>query len=339
MRLLDKLSRVGEHEVVKAVALMLRDYWGCESLGPGDDAACAGSKGFWSQVLVKIDGGSIASNMAPWMSLYDLGWVMVTGAISDVVAKAAAPVTVQVSVGVPPSMRADKLLALIRGARDSALAHQAWLSGGDTNSSRDGWVDVAVVGLALPEWGPLPRRPSAGDAVYTTVGRYGLMGALLHSLKTGAWESLYKAYESVFVEASRPYARLGFARLAARVAKGCISGSVDVSDGLAYSLHLLAEDAGASLVVFEPPRPHSFAELYSAESGAKLEDLVFYGGQEYEVVFTVKPECKGIVEEEARRLGLEVQEVGRIVEGAPLVKYGNRRLEPIGWDNFKSYDS
>jgi thiamine-monophosphate kinase len=330
---------VGEHEVVKAVALMLRDYWECESLSLGDDAACAGSEGFWDQVVVKIDGGSIASNMAPWMSLYDLGWVMVTGAISDVVAKAAAPVTVQVSVGVPSSMRADKLLALIRGARDSALAHQAWLSGGDTNSSRDGWVDVAVVGLALPRWGPLPRRPSAGDAVYTTVGRYGLMGALLHSLKTGVWESLYKAYKSVFVEASRPYARLGFAHLAARVVEGCISGSVDVSDGLAYSLHLLAENARASLVVFEPPRPHSFAELYSAESGAKLEDLVFYGGQEYEVVFTVKPECKNIVEEEARRLGLEVQEIGRIVEGTPQVKYKNRQLEPIGWDNFKSYDS
>ncbi len=339
MSLLDKLSRIGEHEVVRAITLMLRDYWDCRSLGPGDDASCAGSGGVLDRVVVKIDGGSIESNMAPWMSMYDLGWVMVVGAVSDVVAKAAAPVTVQLSLGVSPSMRADKLLALIRGARDSALAHQAWLSGGDTNSSRDGWVDVAVVGLALPEWGPLPRRPSIGDSVYTTVGRYGLMGALLHSLKTRVWESLYKAYKSVFVEASRPYARLGFAHLAARVEEGCISGSIDVSDGLAYSLHLLAENARALLVVFEPPKPHWFAEQYSTESGAKLEDLVFYGGQEYEIVFTVKPECKNIVESEARRLGLEIQEIGRIVEGIPQVRYGGRRLEPIGWDNFKSSHS
>ncbi len=324
-----------EAELVSRLVGLLARRWRCPSLGPGDDAACVSPR--HPGLLLKVDGGSVEQNLAPWMSPRDLGWLMVAEAASDLAAKAAAPLAFAVSVGVPRGWGAGDVVELVEGAAEAAEAHGAWLSGGDTNASPGGggWVDVAAVGAALPMWGPLPRGGGPGMLVYTTVGRYGLMGMLWHSLYTGSWRRLVEREGEAVREASRPVARLGFARLAARLPRGCLGGSVDVSDGLARSLHLLAEAAGARLLLERLPSPHPASERYAAETGAGLENLILYGGQELEIVFTVDPACEEEMLRAAALEGLQVERIGRLGEGGPGVYYRGRSLEPRGWDNLQ----
>ncbi|RUM46536.1 MAG: hypothetical protein DSY37_05050 [Hyperthermus sp.] len=326
-----KLGEIGEHRLVEALQELTTVDWRCPSLRPGDDSSCISTR--HSNLLLKIDGGSIPSNLAPWLSLYDLGWIQAVAAISDLAAKAALPLTLQVSIGLPPSLRLDQALALVRGVRDAALAHGAWLSGGDTNSSREGWVDIAAVGLLVAEK-PVARSPRPGDMVYTTTGRYGLQGLLLHLLYQGRASDAEKL-ASHSPEAKRPLARLGFPLLAA-LAGECITSSMDVSDGLAFTLHALAAEAHATLQLHRLPSPSPHLPPRLSRE-VDVEEAILYGGQEYEIVFTVKPDCTRIVEENAPRLGLSIEKIGVIARGESQVTYKGRRLPGRGWDNFKAF--
>lgn len=333
------LRELGEHRAVERLIELLSKGWRCPSLGPGDDAACTGPG--HPRLLVKIDGGGIESNLAPWMSLGDLGWLQVASAASDLAAKAARPLAFVLSLGLEPERSIRDLEEIAEGAAEAARAHGAWLAGGDLNSCRGrgcGWVDVAAVGLAPGE--PVPRRPRPGDLVYATTGRLGLGGLVFHSLAEGSWRSAAARYPRAFRVMARPLARLGFVELASRLPRGCITGSTDTSDGLAYSLWLLSRSAGAPLEVLEAPVEEE-ALRYAEEKGLDPLSLALYGGQELEIVFTVRPRCSRLAEEEAEALGLQVARVGRILgeTGGPLLLHKGRSLEPRGWDNFLGWSS
>ncbi len=333
-----RLRDAGEREALARVLRLLSRRWRCPVLGPGDDAACLGPGR--ERLLLKIDGGAVETSLAPWMTGYELGWVWVAAAASDLAAKAAVPLGFAVSLGLSPEEDLETLLGIVQGAADSAEAHGAWLLGGDTNASPRGrgWVDVAAVGEALPAWGPLARRPRVGDAVATTTGRYGL-GWLARLLLE---ERLPRDRRGEAVEAlrrggyTRPLARLGFARAAARLPEGCLTGSVDVSDGLAESLRLLAEAAGAAVVLDRAPSlsPHALRVLGDAGPEAAL-----YGGQEYEIVFTARPGCLEEVLEALRREGVEAEPLGTVVEGprGAVGLRGRGWLPAGGWDAFRGW--
>lgn len=336
-----RLRDAGERRVVEEILRLLSPRWRCPSLGPGDDAACLGPGGI-ERLLLKIDGGAVESSWAPWMTGYELGWTWVAAAASDLAAKAARPLGFVLSIGLSPGEEESVLLDIVRGAADSAEAHGAWLLGGDTNSSPRGrgWVDVAAVGEALPAWGPLGRRPRRGDAVATTVGRYGL-GWLARLLLEGRLRG--ERRREAAVEALRrggytkPLARLGFARAAAELPPGCLTGGIDVSDGLADSLRLLAEAAGAAVLLDRAPSLSPSAAAVLGEAGP---EAALYGGQEYEVVFTARPDCLQEVLEALRREGVEAEPIGWVVEGprGAVGLRGRGWLPVAGWDGFRGWE-
>ena len=70
---------------------------------------------------------------------------------------------------------------------------------------------------------------------------------------------------------------------------GVVSASMDSSDGLAWSLHELAHSSNVGFELDKvpvAPEVKRFAELNSLDAS----ELALYGGEEYELVLTVKPE-------------------------------------------------
>jgi len=136
---------------------------------------------------------------------------------------------------------------------------------------------------------------------------------------------------------TRPLARLGFAELAERLPRGCLTGSADTSDGLAFSLWLLSRAAGAAIEVGDIPIEREAAD-YASEKSLYPLILALYGGQEFEVVFTVRPGCAALVEEEAEAVGLRIARIGRVLSHrGPGILHRGRTLEPRGWDNFQGW--
>jgi len=329
---LARLRDVGEKRVIKRLEKLLSMQWLCTSLNPGDDAVCAG-KGH-EDLLVKIDGGSVASSLAPWMSYADLGWQWVTATASDLVAKAAKPLVFLVSIGLSPEEPEEHLYEVVEGAMEAARRHGAWLGGGDTNGSHGaGWIDVAGVGKAVRL--PLPgRRARPGDQIYVTIGRLGLSGIVLHSLLHGNWAETKASFPEAFSEFTRPLARLKFLKLYSALGHECITASLDISDGLAETLYQLSEATRHMIALDSLPEISIVAE-YTRLYGVRYTELLLYGGQEYEIVFTASLECKDDIETMARQIGLEIARIGHVtgIENVG-VKLGNRVVERRGWDNF-----
>ncbi len=324
------LRELGEKEFTRLVAeLVLSRDWRCPPLGPRDDAACLTED---PGLLLKIDGGSIAHSLAPWMSLYDLGWQWVAAAASDLAAKAAKPLGFVISLGLLGNIGVEDALCLVGGAADSARAHGAWLMGGDTNAApgQGGWIDVAAVGRALPPWGPVGMEPSAGNHVYVTTGRIGLGWLALQALENPRLLE-DPAVADALREWSRPVARLGFAYAAAEAQPRCLTAATDTSDGLLDAIWRLSEAAGAPVLLEELPPLHPAAEALADDP----VEAALHGGQEYEIAYTVRRDCAAVLEEAMRRHGVAAARIGVVGKGpGPGVLYRGRRLPRWGWDQF-----
>jgi thiamine-monophosphate kinase len=111
---------------------------------------------------------------------------------------------------------------------------------------------------------------------------------------------------------------------------------MDSSDGLAVSLHDLARSTGAGFKVTElpvDPAAARFAQLH----GLDAADLVLYGGEEYELVFTFKPGNEGEIRRALGGVGCSLHVIGEVTEEKDILVEVNGAVKPIrrgGWEHF-----
>jgi thiamine-monophosphate kinase len=99
-----------------------------------------------------------------------------------------------------------------------------------------------------------------------------------------------------------------------------VGACIDVSDGLAADLLHLCRASGVAAVL-EPerlPLPRGFAAACARAGLAPLR-LVLGGGEDYELLFSVRPGGPA-APALARRLGAPVTEIGRLVRGRPALR-------------------
>jgi thiamine-monophosphate kinase len=123
----------------------------------------------------------------------------------------------------------------------------------------------------------------------------------------------------------------------ALAASGAATSSMDSSDGLAISLHDMSRSSGLGYVVEYVPVAEEALE-FARIHGLSATDLALYGGEEYELVFTVRPdgvsEARGAVEGAGSRL----IEIGRVVAGRKITYLEDGVEKPVafgGWEHFR----
>ncbi len=317
-----KLRDLGEKKVIETILEYVDE--GNYDLGKDDDIAIV------QGIALKIDGFSIYNSMLPWNSFYDMGWKASTMVASDLIAKGVRPLAIVVSIGAPGSTPIDNIVDIIRGVRDSAHYYNMLFVGGDTNAARtDIWIDASGIGVPIGK--VISRRgATCGDYVMVT-GLFGLTGAAFHAYRSGYDTTLLRErYPEIITATRRPRAPLYFLKLVEEYGY-CISSSTDVSDGLAFSLNQIAFKNNVAIHIKNLPL-HNEAEKYAREVGVDPYILALYGGEEFEVLFTIREECKSIIKELVEKY--DVKMIGSVKEGQG-VYYRSKRVEPIGWDHFK----
>jgi thiamine-monophosphate kinase len=188
-------------------------------------------------------------------------------------------------------------------------------------------------GLAEEKRLVLRGTSKPGDVLATT-GGFGNTTAAFKILLDGleAPDDLRtRLVESIYMPRARVSAGIALA------VSGAATSSMDSSDGLAVSLHDLQKSSGNGFRLIKVPLTkdaNTFAELYRLDKAV----LALYGGEEYELVFTVKP---GMVDEARKALrlaGADLIELGIVTKKKNIVYLDGGVEKPIGkdgWEHFR----
>ena len=320
-----KLRDLGERRLVEWIVRRLEECEGA-SLPPGDDAA---DMLFRGRLLVSCDMLAASTDIPPGMDLRDAGFKAITSATSDIAAKGGKPIAYLVSLMLPPELSLESFEDLWEGFEAAAKLYGGRIVGGDLNSGREIVIDVICIGEAERTASRLGARP--GDILAVT-GEFGSQAAGLHALLAGRLED--PEARRVVERFSRPMARV---REALELAKtSAVTASIDSSDGLAESLYQLSELNDVGFIIDDPPISAE-AERYAEKFGVSLFDLVFYGGEEYELVLTLRPRLVEKAVKAVESIGGRLIPIGRVIE-EKLIKVrwadGWRMLERRGYQHF-----
>lgn len=299
----------------------------------GDDVSGVRIAPDWIAVL-KTDMLFGKTDVPRGMSFWQAGRKAVVMNVSDFAAKGVKPRALLVALGVPLTFRKKNIAQLARGWNSGAREYGAYVLGGDTSESSELVISCSLFGLGEKKLIPLRSGAKAGDIVAVT-GFFGKSAAGLKLLLGDASSS--RSLRKMLLDAVLlPKARLkeGLALAQTRA----VSASIDSSDGLAWSLHEIARASRVGFLVDELPVASEvlrFAELNKLDP---LE-LALYGGEEYELVLTIKPRFWQKALHAVNHAGGSLLKIGTVTEEAEMIlrwKGKSVAIEPRGWEHFKS---
>ncbi len=285
--------------------------------------------------VLKTDMLVAETDVPSGMSLWQAARKAVIMNISDFAAKGVKPLAMLVSLGIPRKLAVEeKIEQIAEGLNAGAREYDAYILGGDTNEASDIVISVSLFGIAKKDALMLRSEAKPEDLVAVT-GGFGKTTAGLKILLDGlkAPEKLRKILvNSVLM----PYAKLreGLALSRTRA----VTASIDSSDGLAWSLHEIARSSSVGFSITHLPIAKEAAEFARINNLDPLE-LTLYGGEEYELVLTIKPNLWEKAEKAVEKVGGKLIRIGRVTaeERITLEINGEKRVvEPRGWEHFRS---
>lgn len=327
-----RLSDIGERKLIEMV-LSILEQDPDEILGLGlDDAAAKPVYGDLC-VVMHTDVLVESTDRLPGQSYRDLAWKAVTASISDIAAKGVKPYALLSAVGVPEVYDVQVLEDLMLGLRDSSSSYGCYIVGGDLSSSRDLFIAITVIGLAYRDRIIGRRGAKPGDLLCLT-GDIGYT-SLAYRILFDGWSVSDDLKSIVLERIYKPRARLDEGL--ALASTGVVSSCMDVSDGLAVSLNILSEVNGVSIIVDRIPIPEEVSHAMEENGVDPIDAALYDGGEEYELLFTVKPNGLNLIDDTLSKLGSKFSVIGRVADGLGVYLSSGRRVEARGWQHFKGW--
>ena len=328
-------------------------------LGIGDDAAIINSSR--RDILLSTD--TIREDIhfsMKYYSFYDVGWKAVAVSISDIAAMGGVPKYLLLSIAIPDKVSVKDIDMLIDGVADISAEYSLSVVGGNLSRSTQGiTVDTTIVGEVSGGKALLRSGAGIGDKIYVT-GIPGMSAIGLSILKSGTTKSGTAGksgtkFNSV-PKPGKPGKKHGIKafinshlRPVPRVSAGLVlskskstTAAIDISDGLLADLNHICDRSkvGARIncnLLRLPDVPVHIREMLEREPLF----YALYGGEDYELLFTVRSDDSTKFELLCRRRDVLCTMIGQITpaeEGIRLVNEDSKitPVEPYGYDHFKS---
>ena len=256
-----------------------------------------------------------------WHPADSVGHRCLARGLSDIAAMGGVPRAAFLSLALPPELPQKWVDQFVGGLLKLAKRYSVPLAGGDTAQSPGGILaDIVVLGSAPAGKAVLRSGAKPGDLLYVT-GTLGSASAALNLLRDG--EKLRpKAHPKHFY----PEPRIALGQFLRE--KKLASAMIDISDGLSTDLGHICDESRTGAVVYAEALPMADG---LGDDGLQL---ALHGGEEYELLFTARP--NGRIPKQIA--GVPVTQIGEIVRGSQvkLAKADGRTeiLRPAGWEHF-----
>jgi len=310
------LSELGEFGLID---ILTRDFtYGAGVVkGVGDDTAVlevSGDKWLLFTTDMMVEGIHFSLD---YSTMFQVGWKLLAVNLSDIAAMGGRPTHALISAAIPPRLNPSELVELYRGLRKSADEYGVNLVGGDTVSNHERLVlNVALLGEV--EAGKAVYRSGArpGDRVYVT-GTLGASAAGLYLFQNPALSCSPQSADYCKQAHAVPRPRVDAGKFLAHQA---VTSMDDISDGLASEIHEICKSSGVGCLIRAAgvpvdPRVREVAAL----AGIDPVEWALFGGEDFELVFTVSPEHQERMYSSAGAAGIKVYQVGEITDSPEVV--------------------
>jgi len=325
-------KRLGEREVIRTICKHL-DVMPEMPIPFGDDVS-AYNIGDDNLAIIKTDMLVDKTDVPPGMSVWQAARKAVVMNVSDFAAKGVKPVVILVSLGIPTKLDRKAVEQIGRGLNAGAREYYTHVVGGDTNEASDLIISLSVFGTAKKDTLMLRSGAKPGDLVAVT----GLFGKTLAGLKIllNCLKAPKKIYKYLVDSVLMPYARLDEGLALSRTE--AVTASIDSSDGLAWSLHEIAKASRVGFLINKLPVAKEVEEFARINDLDPLE-LTLYGGEEYELVLTIKPDRWRKAEEAIKKVGGNLLPIGKVTaKKQALLEINGEKysIEPRGWEHLST---
>ncbi|HYL67147.1 MAG TPA: thiamine-phosphate kinase [Nitrosopumilaceae archaeon] len=281
-------------------------------------------------VIAKSDMLVESTDVPPGMKNNEIARKSMVACVSDFACKGIKPQYATVSLAIPKGFSRSKIKKLAAGFSMASKEYGIKIVGGDLNEGKELVIDISMFGISKK----IVKRSGARiNDVIITSGPFGYCSAglkiILAHLKADA-KFIKKCKQHV----NKPTPRLEFGL----GISDYISSSMDSSDGLSATLNEMSRQSRKKFVITKlPTKPD--VEKFANTNKIKLADLIFCGGEEYEIVATVSVHNLDKVRQIAKMYKTPLFEIGYVINGRNVVYCQGNKLIPVkkcGWLHFKS---
>jgi len=213
-------------------------------------------------------------------NLYQIGYRSITIAISDLSAMGANPLFFTNSLNIKKGMQVKEINKIYEGFKDAAKDYNIELVGGNIVSSNFFSIDITVVGDIKNNF--ISRGAKNNEKLYVT-GNIGSANAGLRLLK----KNISTKPNELINSYKKPSPNILESKILAST--GLISSMMDITDGLLNDLRKLInfknKNLGAQLYWNKIPKSNLLNKYFKV---SLVKDIVLNGGDDYQLLFTVK---------------------------------------------------
>ena len=312
------MKRLNEKEIIKIIKNKDTSSEDVEIFNLGNE-----------QCAVCVDTLVESTDIPKGSKLSDISRKSIVSSVSDFAAKGIIPKFCIISLTLPKTISKKQVQELSKGFSNACKEFKIQLLGGDTNQGTEISMHVVLFGNVKKY---IKRKDAnIGDIICTT-GPFGYTGAALDILlkKRKANRIFSKKSKNLFF---KPNPKLEFGYKSAN----SISSSIDSSDGLSACLNELSNQSKKKFLITKIPTNNDVIE-FSEKNNTSLNRLVFDGGEEFELVFTVTPKNLKKIHTLAKKCKISIFEIGHVSKGKGVFfDDGNNlfKIKDNGWQHFR----
>lgn len=280
--------------------------------------------------VAKVDTLVESTDIPSGMKLQDAARKSVVACVSDFASKGVKPQYGMVSITIPKKLSKKKIKELSIGLGKASKEFGFKFIGGDTNEGKEIVIQVSLFGSAKKI---ITRKGAKIKDIIVSTGYFGYSASGLKILlekKKSTVKFSKKAKKTVF----KPIPRLKFGLENSKF----FSSSMDSSDGLSTTLHEMSKQSKKKFSLTKLPTNQDVFEFAKTNRIDPL-DLIFHGGEEYEIIATVSPRFLSKIKSSARAHKISLFEIGYVLKGGGVVYNTGSKIIKIknkGWLHFGS---
>ena len=341
-----ELSQLGEFGLIsRAKEIFIPSDKEGVVVGIGDDcAAIKLRKGF---LLIATTDAIIEGIhfKLDYIQPYQLGIKSININLSDIAAMGGIPLYALLSIAVPQIFSVKFINEFLKGVKDGAKRFKVSIIGGNVSSSKNEFsINMTVLGEVEEKYMTLRKGTEAGDKIFVT-GYLGDSAAGLEILKSspghpsGGWVAAVSSQwrKKLVNKHLMPIPRLKEGRFLA--VKKLATSMIDISDGLASDIRRICEESNVGANIFIKNIPISKSLKSKIRNPKSQINLALYGGEDYELLFTVKPENVRKLKSLWKNMKTHITTIGEITgKGINLINPDGKTipLKGEGYNHFKS---